>query len=431
MTALGSLGDLHPYLAVAIGLRQRGHEVTIATSEIYRRKIQAEGVGFHPVRPDLASLYGDSDAARRALDWNSGTEYVMRQILMPHLEENYEDLLQVCRGKDLLVSHTLSVALPLVAEKLRLPWISIALQPLVFFSIYDPPVLTGTREPDQAPRRLADWEYALLFCMLKRKTRVWMKPVDELRSRLGLAATPGHPLFEGKFSPFGSLAWFSRLLASPQRDWPDHTRITGFPFYDRSEAGRGRDSRLEEFLEKGEPPLVFTLGASTVLDAGDFFEVSVSAARALGCRAVLLMGPLAQSQASSLLPDSMLVADYAPYSDLLPHAAATVHQGGIGTTAQALLAGRPMLVVPYGNDQPDNAERVARLGVARVVDRRSYTAARAQSELARLLSDCDCAAKAAQIAQKIRAEEGVAGACNALEEIAAAPMHPRTRLTGQ
>src|SRR6516225_8162258 len=121
MTTWGSFGDLHPYLAVAIGLRQRGHEVTIATSETYRSKTEAEGLGFHPVRPDLGSLYKNTDAVRSALDLTTGTEYVVRQLLLPHLEESYEDLLQACAGKDLLVSHPLAYALPLVAEKLRLP----------------------------------------------------------------------------------------------------------------------------------------------------------------------------------------------------------------------------------------------------------------------------------------------------------------------
>ncbi len=416
MTPMGSLGDLHPYLAVAVGLRKRGHDVTIATTEPYRDRIEVNGIGFHPVQPDLAPLCSCTDVMRRVLNRESGTEYLMTEILLPHLEKTYQDLLEVCRGKDFLVSHTLSLSLPLVAEKLRLPWMSIALQPSIFFSLYDPPALTEAAEIDQGPG-VAAWEHMLMLGVQKRTTRAWMKPVDELRCRLGLRATPGHPLFEGKFSPFGSLAWFSPLLASPQPDWPPHTRVTGFPFYDGCKDSR-IDSRLQEFLRNGTPPVVFTLGSAVVLDAGDFFEVSTDAALRLGCRAVLLTGPAARTRKPEV-PDTIFVTDYAPYSDLLPHAAATVHHGGIGTTAQGLRAGRPMLVVPHRDDQPDNAERVARLGVARVVNRRSYTAARAEKELARLLCDRDCSTAAARIAQEIRAEDGTSAACDALEEIAA------------
>ena len=116
MALFGSLGDLHPYLAVAIGLQERGHEVTIATSKMYRREIEGEGVGFHAVRPDLATLYNEPLAIGKALDVETGDRYVMCRVLLPCLEESYEDLLQVCQGKDLLVNHHLMLALPLVAQ---------------------------------------------------------------------------------------------------------------------------------------------------------------------------------------------------------------------------------------------------------------------------------------------------------------------------
>ena len=419
MTTCGSLGDLHPYLAVATGLRQRGHEVTVATSEMYRSKVEAEGLAFHPVRPDLGPLYKNTDAMRRVLDVTTGTEYLVRQLLLPHLEESYEDLLQACGSKDLLVSHPLAYALPLVAEKLRLPWVSVALQPLIFYSLHDPPVLPVSTKPYRI-RRLRCWEYQMLFGFMRRQARPWMKPVDELRSRLGLAPAVAHPLFDGIFSPYGSLAWFSRLLAAPQPDWPARTHITGFPFYDRQRPDSGLDSRLSEFLKKGEPPIVFTLGASTVLHAGDFFEQSLLAAHRLRSRAVLLVGPQARRKKWKSLPPTIFVTDYAPFSELLPHAAATVHQGGVGTTAEALRAGRPTLIVPHSHDQPDNAERVARLGVARVLYQKLYTAERAIAELTHLLSDNSYSAKAAAVGRMIRTENGVAAACDALEELAAA-----------
>ena len=415
LTTWGSFGDLHPYLAVAIGLRQRGHEVTIATSEIYRQKIESEGVGFHAVRPDLAPLQNNQEALRRAMDLRTGTEYVVRQLVLPYIEQSYEDLFAAARGRDVLVAHPLQYALPLVAEKLRIPWLSVALQPLSFLSVYDPPVLPRAPKLHRI-RRYGRWPYALLFGFMKRRSRSWAKPVDRLRARLGLAPATGHPLIEGAFSPYGTLAWFSRLFARPQPDWPPHTRITGFPFYDRQQAGESLDPSLAEFLRSGEPPVVFTLGTSAVMDAGDFFKHSLRAAIGMGRRAVLLVGP--QARNLGRLPDTVFVADYAPYSDLLPHAAATVHQAGIGTTAQALRAGRPMLAVPFSHDQPDNAERVSNLGVARILYRNCYTAERAQAELCELLSG-PYANRAAELGREIRTEDGVGTACAMLEQLAA------------
>jgi len=416
MALFGSLGDLHPYLAVALGLRERGHEVTIATSEMYRSEIENEGVSFHAVRPDLASLYNEPSAIRQALDVKTGDRYVMCRVFLPCLEETYEDLLQVCRGKDLLVGHHLTLALPLVAETLQLPWISIALQPYFFLSTHDPPASPTVTRPFRIRRR-SSWEFKLLLQFTKRHTQSWMKPVDDLRRHLGLAPSAQHPLFEGRFSPYGCLAWFSRLLASPRPDWPILTRLTGFPFYPRRATDTGLDYRLSKFLERGEPPVVFTLGSVAYPEAGDFFDHSILAARLLGCRAILLTGSQMKREMRELLPDGMIASDYVPYSALLPHAAAIVHHGGIGTTAQALRAGHPMLVVPFVNDQFDNAQRAAKLGVARVVHHQAYTAKRARAELTQLLSKSRYRSRAAEIGKRIRKEDGVAGACDALEEL--------------
>jgi UDP:flavonoid glycosyltransferase YjiC (YdhE family) len=178
-----------------------------------------------------------------------------------------------------------------------------------------------------------------------------MAPISRFRAELGL--TPGHdPVFEGQHSPQRVLALFSRVMAEPQRDWPPQTLITGFAFYDQADHGQGLDPDLERFLDAGPPPIVFTLGSAAVMQAGTFYKESLAAVRHLGCRAVLLAG---DNSIPEPLPPGTAVFSYAPFSKILPRASVVVHPGGIGTTAQALVAGRPMLVVPYAFDQPDNA----------------------------------------------------------------------------
>ncbi len=139
------------------------------------------------------------------------------------------------------------------------------------------------------------------------------------------------------------------------------------------------------------------------------------AARLLGRRAVLLTGKHAHTP-----PDTpeLCHAGYAPYSLLFPHAAAVVHQGGVGTTAQALRAAKPMLVMPYSHDQPDNARRMQRLGVARVLPRERYMAARAARVLGGLLGDPAYAARAWAAAERLKGEDGLRCACDALENAA-------------
>jgi rhamnosyltransferase subunit B len=112
------------------------------------------------------------------------------------------------------------------------------------------------------------------------------------------------------------------------------------------------------------PPIIFTLGSAAVVTPGTFYQDSIESAKQLNRRAVLLIG---NNPPPTNLPEEMIAVDYVPYSQILPHACAIVHQGGIGTTAQALRAGIPTLVIPYGNDQPDNAARVEHLGTSRTI----------------------------------------------------------------
>ena len=158
--------------------------------------------------------------------------------------------------------------------------------------------------------------------------------------------------------------------------------------------GRGYPPELAAFLKAGPPPLVFTLGTAAVMDAGDFYRISAQAAVQLKRRAVLLIGRDPRNRPTVPLPDGILAVEYAPFSELFPCACALVHQGGVGTTGQAMRAGKPMLVMPYSHDQPDNAARITRLGIGRTIARDRYTVAAAVRELRALLDTPAYAQKA-------------------------------------
>jgi rhamnosyltransferase subunit B len=212
------------------------------------------------------------------------------------------------------------------------------------------------------------------------------------------------------------LAMFSPLLGEPQPDWPASTKVTGFVFYDGDAGHRDLPLPVEEFLQQGPPPLVFTLGSAAVLDAGDFYRESALAAALTGQRAVLLVGSDPRNIPAEV-PPNVCIANYAPYSKLFPRASVIIHQGGVGTTAQALISGKPMLVMPYSHDQPDNARRVSRLRVARVIRRRKYTAELAARKITLLLEKAATRRRAARIGEQLRREDGLKAACDALEDL--------------
>jgi UDP:flavonoid glycosyltransferase YjiC (YdhE family) len=215
------------------------------------------------------------------------------------------------------------------------------------------------------------------------------------------------------------LALFSRALGVEQRDWPGNTLITGFCYYDADAGNAALPAELEAFLAAGEAPVVFTLGSAAVLAAGDFYEVSARAAMRAGTRAVLLIGDDPRNRPKQPLPDSICVAQYAPYTALFPRASMVVHQGGVGTVAQCLRAGKPMLIMPYSHDQPDNARRMKRLGVARSIQRNDYTPAHVARKVKEMLENKRYAEGAQFARQRLERENGVKTACDALEELCA------------
>lgn len=396
-------------------LRERGHDVTLATHETYRDRVECHGLRFHAVPPDLTDFGDQAELMRRVMAQRTGSEFVVRRLVLPHLVPAYRALERACEGADLLVSHPITYAAPVLAEKKGLAWASAVLQPLVLFSASDPSV------PPQAPwferlRPLGRGFFHAYLSLVRAITRPWMEPVESLRRSLGLPASVRHPMLEGQFAPRLNLALFSEAFAAPQADWPAHTVVTGFPFYERDRMDEEGARALRSYLDRGEAPIVFTLGSSAVQDAGCFFRESVAAARRLGRRAVLLVG-----QGTASLPDSLpaeaLVLEYAPHGLLFPHASAIVHSGGAGTIGQALRSGRPMLVVPYSHDQPDHAARIVRLGVGRSIPRQAYRSERAATELTRLLDDPAYARRAAALGERVRAERGAERAADALEEL--------------
>lgn len=401
----GSLGDVHPFLALGRELQHRGHRVTLATSAYHRAKIEAEGFGFRAVRPDIAEFGGPAGLFRAFSDGPGGPIRVLRQFILPRLRETAADLLAACADADFLGAHPIYYPAPLIAEKLRLPWAATLLQPMTVQSASDPSMFPA----------LPPFVQRLVLHLGGLAMRPLVRPVAALRAELGLPPSPRHPMFGGQFSPHLNLALFSPHFAPPQADWPPHTLATGFPFFDDGRSAHERmPDALAGFLRAGPPPLVFTLGSTAVDLSEHFYRESLTAVRALGQRAVLLAGrDLAPRLGPP--PEGACILDYAPHGALFPAASVVVHPGGIGTTAQALRSGRPQLVVPFGFDQPDNARRTAGLGVGTLLPIARYRADRVRVRLDALLHDGSIRRRAEETAARLRDEDGARTAADAIE----------------
>lgn len=416
LSNIGTYGDIHPLIAIALELKRRGHTPVMALPAVYEAKIRPLGLEFHAIRPDIDPT--NTLMVEMIYDVKKGTEHGLREFLFPRLRETYDDLLHAVtqpERADLLLVGELNYAGPIVAEMTGIPWASYVLAPLSFFSAFDPPVLPPYPRLARADRAVPGMGRAIRR-LARFVSRRWPEPIYALRRELGLPHGV-NPIFDAKHSPELVLALFSPVLGTEQKDWPANTLITGFCMFDAEAGSAELPPPLEEFLRNGPPPVVFTLGSAAVLAAGRFFEYSARAAMKLGVRAVLLIGSDARNRPKHPLPESICVAEYAPYSKLFARAALVVHQGGVGTTAQCLRAGKPMLIMPYSHDQPDNARRMRRLKVARVIQRANYTPIRVARQLQRLLEEPRYARRAESMAKRLAHEDGTKTACDALEAL--------------
>lgn len=412
LTTFGSYGDIHPYMAIALELQSRGHQPVIATSELYREKMRASGFEFIPVRPNLSPPQEqDAEMMARVMEPRTGSQFLLNEMFFPALRDGYDDLFKAVQGADLLLTHPITFAGPLVAQKTGIPWVSSVLAPCSFFSAYDPPMPPFW----QWARHIQIFGPRLVTAFFRQVMKMYSnKPYEQFRNELGLPDR-GSPVFAAQHSPTLVLALFSGLFAQPQPDWPSPARVTGFAFYD----GRNElkmPTELSAFLDRGEPPIVFTLGSSAVWVARDFYRESITAAKLLDRRAVLLIGD-DRNRLAGALPPEVIAVNYAPFEALLPRACAMVHHGGVGTTSQGLRAGVPTLIVPFAFDQPDNAAHAERLGSSRTLPRNQYKAGRVAKELKALLEEPKYTQRARTIGQQIRTENGAGLACDLMEAV--------------
>ncbi len=227
-------------------------------------------------------------------------------------------------------------------------------------------------------------------------------------------------MFGDHHAPQLSLAMFSRYLARPQADWPAQVVQSGFAFYDApaSKLEEHAEREIAEFLEAGPAPIVFTLGSTAVHAGQRFFAESYRAAEMLGHRAVLILGDAPENRIGipSSLPKDIAIFSYVPYAAIFPHASLVIHQGGIGTTAQALRAGVPSLIVPFSFDQPDNALRIAERGLGATLALSRYRAHTIATTLRAMLDDTSLRMRCEHVGRALTQESSGDTACDAIEK---------------
>jgi UDP:flavonoid glycosyltransferase YjiC (YdhE family) len=380
LTPVGSAGDVNPFVILGRDLRLRGHRVTLTASEPFASIAAAAGLEFL----SLATAADFERVANNPDLWHStrGVKIILDEVAVG-MRRAYDAIAALYEpGETMLVGHALSFFTRVLEETRHAPAATVHLAPGIFRSDFRQPALPNGADLSWWPR----WAKRALWWSVDRFALdpLIAPALNGWRAELGLS--PVSRVFgEWMHSPQRVIGLFPEWFADPQPDWPPQLRLAGFALSDPTVAPAGVETEhLDRFLAAGAPPIVLTAGSAN-RHAAAFFRTALEAAADLGRRAVCVTAHAADLP--SPLPGGAFHANYAPFSTLFPRAAAVVHHGGIGTSAQALAAGAPQLVVPIGFDQPDNAARLVRLGVAAAIPSRRFTRARAASALSRLLAD--------------------------------------------
>ncbi len=407
----GSHGDVNPFISVGRELRRRGHEATILVNPYYQHQVEEAGVGFAPLgeRMDLKRL---DEEFPDVMHPRKGAKVVVEQLLIPTSVAAFHrvrELAAVARP-DVVLTHCICPGAAWACEGLRIPCAHAVLSPLNWVS-REEPLLVAAWSPLDPPRWL---RLAVRAIMLPVMSHTFDPALARVRRQLGLPRRR-QLIMDAMRGGALNLALWSPHLRGPLSDDPATGVICGFPWHDAHGEVEALPADVQRFMDAGDPPILFCLGTAAVHVAGDFYECAAEACRILGRRGLLLVGP--GRPAPGNMPQGVRAFAYAPFSTVMPQCAVNVHHGGVGSTGQAMRAGRPTVVIPHAHDQWDNAGRLVRLGISRTLPRPKVTGVRLAAALRQLLADPAIESRAAQVGRQMASEDGAAAAADQLEAL--------------
>jgi rhamnosyltransferase subunit B len=412
---VGSHGDVHPFVALARTLQNRGHHVSILAPAIYDDLCRRMGIHFVPI--GTAEQFIRISSRPELWSPTKGIQ-VIAEGLGELIEPFYEAIeREYAPGRTVIVQSTLAFAARVAQEKLGIPVATVHLSPACLRSLiapaYMPPLPVSARWPAWFNRFVFGCvDFWVIDKLLAPK-------LNSYRAKLGLAQVK--KIFrEWMHSPVRVIGLFPEWYAPAPGDWPAQTVLTGFPLYDEADL-LSLDGGLEKFLAGGPAPIVFTPG-SAMRHGQEFFRAAVGACQLLGKRGLLVT--MHDEHLPAKLPATVRHVRYTPFSKLLPRCAAIVHHGGIGTSAQALAAGIPQVPVPMAHDQPDNARLLKRLGVAEPIPAARFTAKTAARAL-KLVMDETHGSACMRVKAKFAGADPLLRTAELIEELGARAMSPR------
>lgn len=406
IATIGTAGDVRPYLALAIALKNAGHDVVLGANADFRDLVLSRGIEFHDLGTNVQDWLQQSrfDTAISQMKLHHFPQLLRQgQALVERAARNSWAMAQ---GADAVVVNINTSFGIDIAEALDIPVIMTAMQPL-----------NPTREfpicayevPDLGPTF-----NKLSYIAMNIQQGYYDLPRDRVRKELmGLGARKRGGLFKdsnGNNLPI--LYNFSSLVSPRPRDWPQTAVVTGFWFFD-DDTGWVPPPDLQRFLDAGPAPVYIGFG-SMPFGAERNTQILKSALEQWGGRAIVSRGWGGINV--DALPDTVFAVSEAPHDKLFPLCAAVIHHGGAGTTAAGLRAGKPSFTLPQAYDQRYWGRRVRALGCGPAPVRlRAITPDILANALRELTTNPAMAANAKRVGEELAAEDGLGTAVSFIE----------------
>lgn len=395
---IGTRGDVQPFVALGVGLKQAGHTVTICTSSRFQSFISEYGLNYAYMNDELLKLL-DTDAGRAAIE-SKGNPFFLWQQAMPIIRQMLDEAWAAAQTAEILIYHPKALAGYHIAEKLQIPgFVSLLLPAYSPTTAFPSPIFSNLK---------GGWYNQLTYQLLPLLTAPYLHVINQWRQeRLGLKSrswTEKDILGSyGNSTPI-FYAYSSHVIPRPN-DWDSRTIVTGYWFLEGL-TNFVPPPQLVDFLAAGKPPVCIGFGSMTGQNPKALTEIILTALKDTGQRGILLTGWGGMSNAD--LPDDVLQLEAVPHEWLFPQVAAVVHHGGAGTTAAVLKAGVPNIIIPFFGDQPFWGQRVEALGVGtKPIPKKHLTAEKLAAAIRVAVNDQEMRQRALSLSEKIQTENSV------------------------
>ncbi|MGB7337953.1 MAG: glycosyltransferase [Phototrophicaceae bacterium] len=408
LITVGSRGDIQPYVPLAMGFRDAGYDMTIATHEPYREFVESHGIKFLPVAGDpQAMLAGES-----GIEWVETQSNPlaalskMRDLVTPLVMEMAQSIITAAEGADAILYSTLGfLAAPSLIEKNKIPGMGVYLQPVnptrdyPFFMLPRLPFDNSTI--NQASYTAINMLTGALFRSMVNRVRTELMDLAPYQENFNQFIQRPYPIAYG----------YSPSVQAQPADWGKHLKVTGYWFLDEPYTP---SPEFAAWLANGDKPIYVGFGSMTNRNPAEMTEIVLASVEQAGVRCVLLSGWAGIGNDST--SEDVFVVDAIPHHWLFPQMQAVVHHGGAGTTAAGLRSGVPSILIPHFVDQPYWAKRVETLGVGPAAIPRNHLSVDALTRAIRLaIYDRPMQGRAAEVGERIRAQDGIQQAIDFFE----------------